>query len=118
MTHVSAGVCLQWYGRRTPRVRRGDSAAGRPATEHQQIYQAGWTRSGGSDQGLYTGTLAATVNFVNMDFWGPPKDVCVNRGPCYLKTEKKLATVHLITPTKRNANTHTIHVYVNSYCLK
>ena len=24
-----------------------------------------------------------------MDFWRPPKDVCVNRGPCYPKTEKK-----------------------------
>ena len=23
-----------------------------------------------------------------MDFWGPPKDDCVNRGPCYPKTEK------------------------------
>jgi len=28
-------------------------------------------------------------NFTNMDFWGPPKDVCVNRGLCYdAKTEK------------------------------
>ena len=62
MTDVSAGVCLQWYGGRTSGVRRGDSAAGRPATEHQQVYQAGWTRSGGSDQGLYTGTLATTTS--------------------------------------------------------
>ena len=37
---------------------------------------------------------------VSMHFWRPLQDVCVNRGPCYPKTEKKSkATVHLITHT-------------------
>jgi len=29
-----------------------------------------------------------TVKLVNTDFWGPPKNVRVNQGPCYPKNEK------------------------------
>jgi hypothetical protein len=42
---------VQWNGGGTPRVRRGDPAAGRSAAKHQQVPQAGRPRSRRPDQG-------------------------------------------------------------------
>ena len=43
-----------------------------------------------------------TVNFINTDCCGLPRDVCVNRGPCYPKTENKSKMQYIQI-------THTVH---------